>query len=110
MDKDRLGILTKIARIVSDSKLDENGTCRNPGRTEGESIETLYYDAQYYENDAFGDQETTGAYRVFEATPIERSIFGADKTHYVIAYTSDGFLYGDWRTADYVDALREEVE
>jgi hypothetical protein len=108
----RFEILKTLAGIINKYSFDSYGTCRSLGCTEGEQIETLYFDAEERGDEEFGDQETTGHYRVFEASLEERQIFGAEpgRGWFVIETSSAGLLYGAWKTDAELGKLRDDVE
>jgi hypothetical protein len=106
----RFEILKTLAGIINENSFDLYGTCRSP-RTNGEPIETLYFDAEERGDEEFGDQETTGRYRVFEASLEEQQIFGAEpgRGWFVIEANSEGFIYGAWKTDAELGKLRDDV-
>jgi hypothetical protein len=60
MDK-RFEVLRTLATIIAEHNFDDHGICRSPGRREGESIATFYFD-DMEESDSFGDQESVNFY------------------------------------------------
>lgn len=102
-------VLQTIANIITNHEFDEDGICRDPGRTAGESLETLYFDAQEFETDSFGDQQATNFYRVFEPS-IANTIFASDANWFILEYTSQGFVRGTWVSKAEVDHIRQSIE
>lgn len=96
MPDNRTAMLVELCRVLygfnldTDNAWNNNGAVCQPGKFQGEPIETLYFWDQYLQ----GSGEAIGDWTVFPVDPTEQQVFALDKAtrYFAVRETSDGFV------------------
>ena len=91
---ERASVFGAVSTVMEGYEFSDRGLVINPGKHEGNPVQALYF----WERAMDGDGDNVGAVTIFEASPVEREMFGAmpDCKYFAVEESDTGFVYGQW--------------